>query len=61
MTDNSIWQTQGFAYLDGGYTWYGDPLLTMPEEIQEQVNAHQDAFRSEEDIRHYVEYLRRHS
>ncbi|HIZ20105.1 MAG TPA: hypothetical protein H9674_04520 [Firmicutes bacterium] len=32
-------------------------FYSLPEEVQEQVNAHQDEFHSEEDIVNFVRYL----
>ncbi len=32
-------------------------FYSLPEEVQEQVNAHADEFRTEEDIVNYVRYL----
>ena len=38
---------------------YRDFFYSLPEEVQEQVNAHQDEFHSFEDMRRYVEELTR--
>ncbi len=32
-------------------------FYSLPEEVQEQVNAHADEFRTEEDLVAYVRYL----
>ena len=45
-----------YEYLNHGRA-FDDKFFTLPEEIQEQVNAHQAEFRSHEDIRRYVRRL----
>ena len=34
-----------------------DDISRLPEEIQEQINAHADEFRTEQDIRQFVQNL----
>lgn len=34
-----------------------DYFFSLPEEVQEQVNAHADMFRNGDDMRRYVEEL----
>ena len=43
------------AYLRGGNPF--DDISRLPEEIQEQINAHAEEFRTEQDIRQFVQNL----
>lgn len=36
-----------------------DDFFSLPEEVQEQVNAHADEFHSEEEMRRYIRNLMR--
>lgn len=38
---------------------YGDDFFSLPEEVQEQVNAHASEFHSQEDMRKFIRDLMR--
>ena len=46
------------AYLRGTNPYDGG-ISQLPEDIQEQINAHAEEFRTEEDIHQFVENLAR--
>lgn len=46
------------AYLRGIHP-YDSGISQLPEDIQEQINAHAEEFRTEKDIHQFVENLAR--
>ena len=40
-----------------GFLYYDDYFNSLPEEVQEQVNAHADEFRTQDEMRAFVDNL----
>lgn len=50
----------GLAFYLGA-TGVRDYLSSLPEEVQEEINKHENQIHSEEDLREYAEYLMKKS
>lgn len=55
MGDGSDFGFNAFAITRG----FRDDFFSLPEEVQEQVNAHANEFHSEEEMRRYIRNLMR--
>ena len=59
MIENNMYYGAGYGsglafFLGAGYRDY---FSSLPEEVQEESNLHEDRIHSEEDLREYAEHL----